>query len=141
MECLSQYLITRIFHLITILRSYVKRVPDPIVYFDKCFGASHSKCLLKYVFSICLFLQKSEKRKKQVNLFKIQQKMGFQDCTITLVEDFSPRTTILLFLFTVFSYLCFLVSTLRRWDKSAAIQELFSFLGIGTKQSIIQMLF
>ena len=27
-----------------------------------------------------------------------------------------------------------ILSTLRRWDKSAAIQELFSFLGIGTKQ-------
>ena len=36
--------------------------------------------------------------------------------------------------FTVFSYLCFISSTLRRWDKSAAIQELFSFLGIGTKK-------
>ena len=36
--------------------------------------------------------------------------------------------------FTVLSYLCFILSTLRRWDKSAAIQELFSFLGIGTKQ-------
>ena len=38
--------------------------------------------------------------------------------------------------FTVFSYLCFISSTLR-WDKSAAIQELFSFLGIGTKHIII----
>ena len=30
-------------------------------------------------------------------------------------------------------HLCFIWSTLRRWDNSAAIQELFSFLGIGTK--------
>ena len=29
---------------------------------------------------------------------------------------------------------CIILPTLRRWDKSAAIQELFSFLGIGTKQ-------
>ena len=35
---------------------------------------------------------------------------------------------------TVFSYLCFIWSTLRNWDNSAAIQELFSFLGIMTKQ-------
>ena len=37
------------------------------------------------------------------------------------------------YIFTVFSYLCFFASTLRRWDKSAAIKELLSFLGIGTK--------
>ena len=30
--------------------------------------------------------------------------------------------------------MCFFASTLRRWDKSAAIEELSSFLGIGTKQ-------
>ena len=29
---------------------------------------------------------------------------------------------------------CFISSTLRRWDKTAAIQELFSFLRIGSKQ-------
>ena len=39
--------------------------------------------------------------------------------------------------FTVFSYLCFISSTLSRWDRSAAIQELFSFLGIGTKQTAL----
>ena len=39
---------------------------------------------------------------------------------------------------TVFSYLCFILSTLRRGDKSAAIQELFSFLRIGTKQGTKQ---
>ena len=31
----------------------------------------------------------------------------------------------------------FFASTLRRWDKSAAIRELFSFLGIGSKQVIV----
>ena len=30
------------------------------------------------------------------------------------------------------------VFTLRKWDKSAAIQELFSFLRIGSKQEEIQ---
>ena len=37
------------------------------------------------------------------------------------------------------SYLCFILSSLRRWDKSAAIQELFSFLRIGTKQRHIKI--
>ena len=37
-----------------------------------------------------------------------------------------------------FSHICaFFASTLRRWDKSAAIQELFSFHGIGTKQKVV----
>ena len=30
--------------------------------------------------------------------------------------------------------ICFILLTLRKWDKSAAIQKLFSFLGIRTKQ-------
>ena len=37
--------------------------------------------------------------------------------------------------YTVLPNLCFILSTLRRWDKSAAVQELFSFLGIGAKQT------
>ena len=40
-------------------------------------------------------------------------------------------------IFAVFSYLCFILSTLRRWDYSAAIQELFSFREIGTKQPLL----
>ena len=46
------------------------------------------------------------------------------------VTQFSPfgEHFILTHIFTAFSYLCFISSTLRRWDKSAAIQELFSFL-------------
>ena len=35
---------------------------------------------------------------------------------------------------TVLLYLCFNLSILRRLDSSAVIQELFSFLGIGSKQ-------
>ena len=42
----------------------------------------------------------------------------------------------LCYIFTVFSYLCFFASTVRRWDKSAAIQEWFSFLGIETKHTV-----
>ena len=34
-------------------------------------------------------------------------------------------------------YLCFILSTLWRWGKSAAIQELFGFLRIGTKQYLV----
>ena len=37
---------------------------------------------------------------------------------------------------TVFTYLWFIWSTLRRWDNSAAIQELLSFLRIGTKHTL-----
>ena len=37
-------------------------------------------------------------------------------------------------IFYCFTYLCF-IAILRRLDSSAAIQELFSFLGIGTKQT------
>ena len=36
--------------------------------------------------------------------------------------------------FTILLYLCFILSILRRLDYSAAVQELFSFLGIGTEQ-------
>ena len=36
--------------------------------------------------------------------------------------------------------LCFIWSTLRRWDYSAAIPELFSFLGIGTKHQSVYLL-
>ena len=53
------------------------------------------------------------------------------------VKFVAPAKEMLLsFSIVVFSYLCFISPTLRRWDKSAAIQELFSFLGIGTKQSV-----
>ena len=45
--------------------------------------------------------------------------------TTCKTQDMSFKLT-----FTVSSYLCFILSTLGRWDKSAAIQELFSFLGI-----------
>ena len=34
------------------------------------------------------------------------------------------------------NYLCFILSILRRLNYSAAIQELFSFLGIGTKDPL-----
>ena len=37
---------------------------------------------------------------------------------------------------TVLDYLCFILSILRRLDYSAAIQEFFRFLGIGTKHII-----
>ena len=64
-----------------------------------------------------------------------------------LLGSYAPRFTVLhrsgTFTFSLtqpilFPFLrhlwCFILSTLKRWDKSAAIQELFSFLGIGTKQ-------
>ena len=41
--------------------------------------------------------------------------------------------------FTVLLYLCFILSLLRRLDYSAVIQELFSFLGIGTKQIVVHI--
>ena len=46
----------------------------------------------------------------------------------TLVVLFNP--------FTRYIYLCFILSIHRRLDYSAAIQELFSFHGIGTSPSL-----
>ena len=41
--------------------------------------------------------------------------------------------------FKVLHYSCFILSTLRRLNYSAAIQELFSFLGIGTKHKHVML--
>ena len=52
-------------------------------------------------------------------------------CPIKRIIPLSSRTC--MFSSRTCKYLCYILSSLRRWDYSAAIQELFSFLGIRTK--------
>ena len=47
---------------------------------------------------------------------------------------FTASVNIINITFTVLLYLCSILSIVRRLDYSAAIQELLSYLGVGTKQ-------
>ena len=54
-----------------------------------------------------------------------------------LLGSYAPRYTVLPIswdIFTVFSYLCFISSTLGRWDNSAAIRSCLASFRVGTKQ-------
>ena len=76
--------------------------------------------------------EKKKKRKKEKNTWK----RGPTSIKVLLLNaGWHPNTCKLLS--DNISNLCFFASTLIRWDKSAAIQELFSFLGIGTKQATL----
>ena len=59
---------------------------------------------------------------------------SFSCCTFISISCYFCCLIVVKYIFHSFSYLCIILSTLRRWGKSAAIQELYSFLGIRTKQ-------
>ena len=42
---------------------------QPVVYFNQCFGAAHSKCWLKYVFQYFLHQKVEKGRKRKIIVF------------------------------------------------------------------------
>ena len=66
--------------------------------------------------------------------------LGYTPSTFISFSCYFCCLIVVKYIFHSFSYLCIILSTLRRWGKSAAIQELSSFLGIGTKQCLFAWL-